>query len=122
MILSARLSEIARYLAAGVVNTVFGFSLYAVMLWLGLDRYVAQAIGYVAGTIFNYITYSRHVFTDAAPAKLKFTVSYAVNYLVSLLSLQVVSHFISNPYTAGAIATFAVVLLNYVILKRLVFR
>lgn len=122
MIARARLLEIARYLVAGVVNTAFGYGLYAGLIWLGLDRYVAQAIGYVLGTGFNYLTYSRHVFTDAGPAKARFVASYAVNYLINLAGLKAVSHLIPNPYVAGAVTTLGVVALNYLVLRRLVFR
>lgn len=122
MIARVRLLEIARYLVAGVVNTAFGYGLYAGLIWLGLDRYVAQAIGYALGTGFNYLTYSRHVFTDAAPAKARFVASYAVNYLINLAGLKVASHAIPNPYAAGAMTTLGVVALNYLVLRRLVFR
>ncbi len=122
MLTRGRIAEILRYLVAGVVNTLFGFSLYAGMIWLGLDRYVAQAIGYVLGTGFNYFTYSRHVFAGAAPAKLRFALSYAGNYLINLAGLKLASHYLPNPYLAGAVTTMGVVVLNYVVLKRLVFR
>ena len=114
--------EIFRFLVAGVLNTAFGYGLYAGLIWLGLDRYAAQAIGYVLGTGFNYFTYSRGVFTDAGPAKMRFALSYAGNYLINLAGLKLASHFIADPYLAGAVTTFAVVVLNYAVLKRLVFR
>jgi putative flippase GtrA len=117
-----RWSEILRFLVAGVLNTAFGYGLYAGLLWLGLDRYAAQAIGYVLGTGFNYLTYSRGVFRDAGPAKLRFALSYAGNYLISLAGLRLASQFIADPYWAGAATTFAVVVLNYLVLRRLVFR
>lgn len=122
MIARAQLHEILRYLVAGVINTAFGFGLYAGLIWLGLDRYVAQAIGYVLGTAFNYLTYSRGVFRQAGPAKIRFALSYAGNYLVNLGGLALASHFIPNPYVAGLITTLGVVVLNYLVLKRLVFK
>jgi putative flippase GtrA len=122
MISRGRLVELARYLVAGLANTAFGYGLYAGLLWLGLDRYVAQAIGYVLGTGFNYLTYSRGVFVNAGPAKARFVLSYAANYLVNLAGLRLVSIFVPDPYLAGAITTLAVVALNYVVLRRLVFR
>ncbi|NBC38180.1 hypothetical protein GTZ99_16640 [Novosphingobium sp. FSY-8] len=117
-----RALEILRYLIAGGINTAFGFGLYAALVWAGLDRYAAQAVGYVAGTAFNYVTYSRGVFRDAGPAKLRFALSYAANYLVNLAGLWAVSRLVANPYLAGAITTAGVVVVNYVVLKRLVFR
>ena len=118
----ARVAEILRYLVAGVFNTAFGYGLYAGLLWLGLGRYGAQAIGYVLGTGFNYLTYSRGVFTDAGPAKTRFALSYAGNYLLGLGGLALVSQAIADPYAAGAITTFALVVLNYLVLRRWVFR
>jgi putative flippase GtrA len=122
MMTSARFREIWRYVQAGIVNTLFGFSIYAFLTWWGLDRYAAQAIGYIAGTAFNYITYSKHVFRDAKPAKLRFVLSYAGNYVINLAALRLVSSFLPNPYIAGAVTTVCVVALNYLVLKRLVFR
>lgn len=122
MIAQGRAAEIFRFLVVGVINTAFGYGLYAGLIWLGLDRYVAQAIGYALGTWFNYFTYSRGVFTGAGPAKLRFALSYAGNYLINLAGLKLASHFMANPYLAGAITTLAVVILNYAVLKRLVFR
>lgn len=122
MLVPERFHEIWRYLVAGLINTIFGFSIYALMIRLGLDRYVAQAISYVAGTVFNYITYSRHVFRDAKAAKVRFALSYAGNYLINLVALKAVSHLLPNPYLAGALTTLAIVALNYLVLKRLVFR
>ncbi|MBN9144083.1 MULTISPECIES: GtrA family protein [unclassified Novosphingobium] len=122
MISRDRAAEILRFLIAGALNTAFGYGLYAGLIWLGLDRYLAQAIGYVLGTGFNYFTYSRGVFTGAGPAKLRFALSYAGNYLINLAGLKLASHFIADPYLAGAVTTFVVVVLNYAVLKRLVFR
>lgn len=118
----ARVLEIIRYLVAGAVNTAFGFSIYAALVWGGLDRYLAQAIGYVLGTAFNYVTYSRGVFTDSTPAKLRFVLSYLGNYIVNLLVLRLASHYLADPYAAGAATTAFVVVLNYLVLKRWVFR
>jgi len=122
MIGRERRLEIVRYLAAGVANTAFGYGLYAGLIWLGFDRYGAQALGYVLGTGFNYFTYSRHVFTNAGPARLRFAISYAVNYIVNLAGLRLVSSFVPDPYLAGGITTLTVVVFNYLVLKRLVFR
>lgn len=117
-----RLVQMALYLAAGVINTAFGFLLYALLIRAGYDRYVAQAIGYVLGTAFNYMTYSRGVFSEAGPAKLRFVLSYAGNYIVNIAALRLASAFVHDPYAAGAICTVFVVLLNYFVLRRFVFR
>jgi putative flippase GtrA len=117
-----RIFEIMRYLCAGLVNTAFGFGLYAALLRAGLDRYTAQAIGYVLGTAFNYFTYSRGVFVGSAPAKARFVLAYAGNYGLNVAGLWLASRLLPNPYAAGALTTLGVVALNYLVLRRLVFR
>jgi putative flippase GtrA len=104
-----------------VVNTLFGLSAYW-LLWLGLDRYLAQLLSSIVGSLFNYLTYSRHVFRDAPPAKLRFTLSYIGNYLMGLATLALVSQVIKSAYVAGFVSAFLVSIVNYFVLKRLVFK
>lgn len=117
-----RLTEIWRYYQAGVINTAFGFGAYSLLVWLGLNLFVAQLVAHLAGMGFNYLTYSRHVFRGAKPARLRFTLSYAGNYVVGLMMLYVCSHIISSPYLAGFASTVIVSVINYFALKYLVFR
>lgn len=119
---SSRLAELWRYGQVGAVNAAFGFLLYSLFVWLGLNIFVAQIVATLLGIAFNYLTYSRHVFRDAGPAKLRFVISYAVNYLVSLFMLAIVSRLVHSPYAAGLIAIVATAAINYFALKHLVFR
>jgi putative flippase GtrA len=119
---SERVIEIVRYYQAGIVNTLFGLGAYAFLVWLGLGIFAAQAIAHVAGMAFNYLSYSRHVFRDAGPAKARFVVSYAINYLAGLTTLALVSRVIANPYLAGFVTTLIVSIGNYFALKFVVFR
>jgi putative flippase GtrA len=112
-----RLIELWRYYQAGVVNTLFGLGAYALLVWLGLNMFVAH----VAGIAFNYLTYSRHVFRDARPAKLRFVLSYGGNYLIGLATLAAVAQVIPSPYIAGIVTALLVSILNYFVLKHLIF-
>lgn len=119
---SERLVEVVRYYQAGIVNTLFGLGAYAALVRLGFNIYAAQAIAHVLGMAFNYLTYSRHVFRDAGPAKTRFVLSYAVNYLLSVATLALVARVIANPYGAGFLSAFIVSVVNYFALKLIVFR
>lgn len=119
---SARLWELARYYQAGIVNTLFGLGAYAALVSVGMGIFAAQLVSHVAGMAFNYLTYSRHVFRDAGPAKTRFVVSYGINYLVSLAALAVISRLVTNPYASGFLAAFLVSVVNYFALRRFVFR
>lgn len=110
-----------RYYQAGIVNTLFGYGVYAALLKLGLWMYAAQLIAHVLGVAFNYSSYSRHVFQDSRASKLRFVLSYGFNYLLSLASLAAAAQLIRSPYLAGAVAVIFVSLVNYFVLKNLVF-
>lgn len=116
-----RLVELWRYYQAGVINTLFGLGAYSLLVWLGLNMFVAQLVAHVAGVAFNYLTYSRHVFRDAGPAKLRFALSYVGNYLIGLATLAVVALMIKSPYLAGLVTAVLVSILNYFVLKHLIF-
>ena len=120
-LLPERLKQIVRYYQAGIVNTVFGFAAYALFVRLGLDLFVAQMLAHILGVGFNYLSYSHYVFRDAHPAKLRFLLSYGGNYLVSLATLALMSRLIASPYLAGLVTVFLVALLNFFVLKKLVF-
>jgi len=119
---SPRLLEIIRYYQAGVINTLFGFGCYALLVRLGLNVYWAQLLAHVIGMAFNYLSYSRHVFREAGPAKLRFLITYCLNYLLSLGTLAVMVRVIASPYYAGIATTILVSAINYFALKGLVFR
>ena len=110
-----------RYYQAGIVNTAFGYGLFALFVALGLNMYVAQIASHLLGMAFNYFTYSRHAFHDSDVSKSRFIASYAVNYLLGLGALWAVSQAVASPYLAGFIAVAIVSLINYFILKHWVF-
>ena len=116
----ARISELFRYYQAGMLNTVFGLSLYSLLVWLGLHVYAAQLLSHIIGIFFNYVTYRRHVFKDSNPVKAKFVVSYITNYFMGLASLSILLIFL-GPYSAGIFSVLIVSILNYFLLKFLVF-
>lgn len=117
----ARWQQIIRYYQAGIINLAFGYGLFAGLVAIGMAAYPAQALSHVLGMGFNYFTYSRHVFREAGPARLRFVASYGVNYLLSVASLAALKLVIDNDYVAGFLAAVLVSIINYVALKYLVF-
>lgn len=115
------LERLWRYYQAGIVNTLFGYGLYAAFVVVGLNMYVAQIIAHTLGVAFNYFSYSRHTFADSTASKGRFVFSYALNYVLGLAALWCASQFIGSPYVAGLIAVVVVSLLNFFILNHFVF-
>jgi putative flippase GtrA len=120
--LIARFETLWRYYGAGVVNTAFGYSLFAALVWLGLNVFVAQIIAHVSGTVFNYFMFKSFVFTSSRPALMRYIASYAVNYLIGLGFLAAIRLVVPSPYAAGFLAILCASAVNYLILKLFVFR
>ncbi len=111
-----------RYYQTGIVNTVFGYGLFALFVRLGLNIFLAQIASHGLGMVFNYFTYSRHAFAGHTTTKTRYILSYIGNYLLGLAALAAISHFIASPYVAGFLSVVFVSLVNFFVLKRLVFR
>lgn len=105
-----------------MVNTLFGYGLFALFVRFGLNIYVAQIVSHVLGVAFNYVTYSRYAFAAHEASKMRFVLSYAGNYLLGLAALAAIRQIVASPYLAGFLATLFVSVVNYFVLKRLVFR
>jgi putative flippase GtrA len=119
----AEWKRVWRYYQAGIVNTLFGYGLFAGLITLGLNLYAAQIIAHVLGVAFNYLTYSRYTFAghSSNSSKRWFILSYVVNYFLALGALALAIRVVDSPYVAGLGATIVVSLINYFILKRFVF-
>ena len=113
--------QLFRYYQAGIVNTAFGYGAFALLVWLGLNIYVAQIVSHVLGTAFNYLTYSRYAFRGENRSVGRFVASYGVNYLLSVAALYGFEQFIDSPYISGLLAVVVVSAINFLVLKRFVF-
>ena len=116
------LERFIRYYAIGGINTVFGFGLYSLLVWLGLNLFVAQIISYPIAVAFNYFTYSRHVFPGEGRRPVAFIGAYIYNYVQGLVLLAIIHPFVANPYATGFIGLVISTVINYFVLRRFVFR
>jgi putative flippase GtrA len=113
---------VIRYYAVGILNMAFGYMLFAILVALGMQVFVAQAVGYVIGVAFNYFTYSRLAFSGQQANRVFYLGSYVLNYLISVFLLWCILQILSSPYIAGILVTLIVSAINYVFLKTYVFR
>jgi putative flippase GtrA len=114
--------EFLRYLAVGALNTGFSYSIYALLLWLGLAYFVANLIALVCGIVFSFQMQGRYVFDNTSRRLFpKYMVLWVLIYFcnIALIKLLLVCGF--NAYVAGALALPPIVLLSYVLQKYLIF-
>jgi putative flippase GtrA len=117
-----RIELVVRYYGVGALNTGFGYSLFALLVFVGLNLYVAQILAHFTGVAFNYFTYSRHVFHESSQRRPRaFVASYVFNYFIGLALLASAHHFVRSPYIAGFIAMLIGTAINFFILRRFVF-
>ncbi|MBV8684711.1 MAG: GtrA family protein [Caulobacteraceae bacterium] len=118
---TGRIAELWRYYKVGVVNTVVGYGLYALLVAVHVNLFVAQILAHVCGAIFNYFTFSKHVFHGHKPRLGRYILSYGFNYLLGLAALIVAHRLIRSPYLDGLVALVFVSAINYLVLKFFVF-
>ena len=51
-----------RFIVAGGINTIFGYTVFAVLIYLGIEPTLALLASTVLGIIFNYLNFGKTVF------------------------------------------------------------
>ncbi|MGB0660314.1 MAG: GtrA family protein [Mangrovicoccus sp.] len=76
--------RLLRFLVVGVLNTVFGYAVFALLLALGLPPQPALILAFASGVAWNYHTHARLVFAAGgqgrfAPYGLVYLALYGLN-------------------------------------------
>ena len=111
------------FLVMGGVNTLFYYSLYSFLIYIGVFYAAAVVIGTVCGVFFNFQTFGRVVFKNFQLRLLgRFIGVYAVVCTVNIAGLKLLELVgLVNKYIAGAVLVLPVSLLGYVLNKTFVF-
>ena len=116
-------TKFVRFLAIGLVNTLFGYLAFAILIYMGISEVAAVPTAMVAGTLFNFISYGKYVFASLNPRRLpKFVMAYLLLYACNLGGLRGLARVGMGPYAGQAILTLPLVILAYVFNDRWVFR
>jgi len=108
--------RVARFVAVGVLNTAFGYGVYATLVLLGAGAQLALAGQFAVGILWNFATHSRLVFGTTGIGRLPlYTVAYLTVWAVNALALQVVMAAGLGPLLAQAVLMPAVVALAYIL-------
>ena len=117
--------KIIKFLSAGVLNTVFGYSVYAVLLFIKVHYLVALFVATVAGVVFNYISFGRIVFNGHGGWFVfgKFVIAYALIYVVNAVLLRILmAYFLLNPYLGQVICIPISILLSWLLMNYWVYK
>ncbi|MCL2335252.1 MAG: GtrA family protein [Endomicrobia bacterium] len=111
------------FLFVGALNTVFGYSMYALFIFLGLKYPVAVLFSTILGVLFNFKTIGVLVFKNGDNRLiLRFFAVYAIIYVLNVAGLALLKSAGSqNMYINGLILVLPLALLSFFLNKKFVF-
>ena len=115
--------QFLRFLIAGGVNTLFGFSVNIAALLAGLPVWLAMLVGTVAGVTFNFFTHGGYAFRDMSTRRLpRYVLGYAVVYAVGLSAFHVLHLVVDGTIVCQVLLVCPMALVSYLIMSRFVFQ
>lgn len=120
--LNREMNRLVLFFIVGGVNTLFGYSLYALLLYLHLHYALASLLSTIVGVLFNFKTTGVIVFKNHNNCLLlRFIGVYSVTYLLNIGGLKIFSIYNANMYLAGAVLVLPIALLAFILQKKFVF-
>ena len=111
------------FLCVGLMNTLFGYSIFAFFLSIGIHFSIAALISTIGGVLFNFSTFGRIVFDNKSYSNLpKFSLVYALNYFLGIGILYYCDHLNYNLYFVQALLLLPTALLRYLLMKYFVYK
>jgi len=111
-----------RFIAVGLINTIFGYGLYLTCLYIGFNYMLAALISTILGVIFNFFTTGRLVFSSNDNSLIfKFIFVYLIIYFFTILGITVLNLFTISYEIAGAFMILPNAILAFFLNKRMVF-
>ena len=111
------------FILVGILNTMFGYAVYAFFIFLHLHYSLAVLLATIIGVLFNFKTIGHFVFKNASNALLyRFVGVYAITYLLNVAGLKGCDLYHINMYLAGFIVAGPVAVVAFVLQRTFVFR
>jgi len=114
--------QFVRFLFVGTLNTVVGYTVYALLLYLGLPYAAASLGALLLGILFSFRTHGALVFGNRDSGLIfRFASCWGIIYLANIALIAGLRQLGLTDYVAGAITMLPVALLSYLMQKFLVF-
>jgi hypothetical protein len=109
------------FLAAGGLNTAFGYAAFAAFLWLTGSKELAVLLGTVAGVAFNFGTYGA-VFSRCGIGRLPHFLAFYLAVLgANIAVLRLLGALGMNPYVGQAVFLAFSTPVSFIAMRSLVF-
>ena len=122
---NGRNGRMLKFLGVGLLNTLFGYSIYAVFVFIGLPYLIALFLATVAGVIFNYFSIGRIVFKARGGWLVfgKFIAAYLVVYVINAALLSILTvNFNLNPYLGQVMCILPNVVTGWLLMNYWVYK
>jgi putative flippase GtrA len=111
-----------KFLFVGGINTLFGYSMFALFLFLGLHYTIAALCSTILGIMFNFKTTGVLVFKNHDNGLLlKFLGVYTITYLLNVSFLKIFNYFHFNLYIGALILVLPIAIVSFILMKKFVF-
>jgi putative flippase GtrA len=111
-----------RFLVVGGINTVFGYSVFALLIYLQLHYVLATLLAQICGVLFNFKTTGTIVFRSKDNRLLlRFALVYVFTYLVNIGLLKLFDMADVGSLVAQAIIVLPLAVVTFVLMKKFVF-
>jgi len=118
-------NKVGKFLIAGGINTVFGYLVYAALIYAGLSYLIALLISTIAGVVFNFFSFGHLVFGRYKNwlVFIKFIIFYIFIYLIngSLLNF-LIKEFFFSPYMGQILCIPSSAILSWLLMKYWVYK
>jgi len=115
--------QIVRFVITGIINTIVGYGLYALFIYVGLQYIIAITLSTILGILFNFKTIGKFVFeSDDNKLLMKFILSYFVTFIVNVWTVSKLILLGYDYYSAGFVAIVLSSILSFILTKYLVFK
>ena len=111
-----------RYLLVGMLNTAFGYAIFALLTYFGFHYALALLIATVTGIVFNFRTFGQFVFHQRDWRLIwRFFAVYGLLYVINVGSIFILLRYMNNVYTANAITLIFIAGLGFLLNRRFVY-
>ena len=112
-----------KFILVGILNTAFGYLVFALLLFLGLHYTLAVILSTVAGVLFNFKTTGTHVFKNHNNKLIfKFVAVYTITTTLGIIILRMAELAHINLYLAGLVSTGICAIISFLLNKNWVFK
>ena len=116
--------QAVKFLFVGIMNTTFGYGLFALFIYLGLYYPLAVLLSTILGVLFNFKTIGGLVFgSNDNRLIFKFILVYVITYLLNIFFLWLFKRLgFENMYINGFVLLIPLAAVSFLLNKFFVFR